>query len=59
MAQQPAFVELNELASNRVGGKILFATDDWFAVAENLLKGDKNMMNVIAAEETGHVKTWH
>ena len=22
----------------QVGGKILFATDDWFAVAENLLK---------------------
>ncbi|XP_071793743.1 allantoicase-like [Asterias amurensis] len=33
----PDFVELNDLISNRIGGKILFATDDWFAVAENLL----------------------
>ena len=38
MGQQPAFVDLNDLASSRVGGEILFATDDWFAVAENLLK---------------------
>ncbi|XP_015585513.1 allantoicase [Cephus cinctus] len=34
----PKFVELNELASESNGGKILFATDDWFANAENLLK---------------------
>ncbi|XP_072026928.1 allantoicase-like [Amphiura filiformis] len=38
MGELPHFVELNDLASERVGGKILFATDDWFAVAENLLK---------------------
>ncbi|KAF2901964.1 hypothetical protein ILUMI_04224 [Ignelater luminosus] len=33
----PKFTELNELASKINGGKILFATDDWFAQAENLL----------------------
>ncbi|XP_030054766.1 putative inactive allantoicase [Microcaecilia unicolor] len=32
------FAQLNDLASEAVGGKVLFATDDWFAVAENLLK---------------------
>ncbi|XP_038070976.1 allantoicase-like [Patiria miniata] len=36
--QLPDFLELNDLANFRNGGKILFATDDWFAVAENLLK---------------------
>ncbi|XP_074614432.1 allantoicase-like isoform X1 [Acropora palmata] len=35
---RPSFAHLNDLASNGVGGKIVFATDDWFAVAENLLK---------------------
>ncbi|KAK7072847.1 hypothetical protein SK128_007825 [Halocaridina rubra] len=36
--QKPKYAELNNLASEKLGGKILFATDDWFAVAENLLK---------------------
>lgn len=35
---RPAFAELNNLASEKLGARILFATDDWFAVAENLLK---------------------
>lgn len=35
---KPKFTELNDLASEKVGGKILFSTDDWFAEAENLLK---------------------
>ncbi|XP_040283475.1 probable allantoicase isoform X1 [Bufo bufo] len=34
----PEFVQMNNLACESVGGKVLFATDDWFAVAENLLK---------------------
>ncbi|KAJ7390709.1 hypothetical protein OS493_022788 [Desmophyllum pertusum] len=38
LSDAPAFVDLNDLSCNRVGGKILFATDDWFAEAENLLK---------------------
>ncbi|XP_012261272.2 allantoicase-like [Athalia rosae] len=37
----PRFTEFNELASKRNGGKIVFATDDWFAEAENLLKDDE------------------
>lgn len=35
---KPKFAELNNLASEKLGGKVLFATDDWFAAAENLLK---------------------
>ncbi|CAH2246258.1 probable allantoicase [Pelobates cultripes] len=35
---QPDFVQMNNLASQNVGAKVLFATDDWFAAAENLLK---------------------
>lgn len=34
----PEFVQMNNLACESVGGKVLFATDDWFATAENLLK---------------------
>ncbi|XP_018416014.1 PREDICTED: LOW QUALITY PROTEIN: probable allantoicase [Nanorana parkeri] len=34
----PEFVQMNNLACESVGGKVLFATDDWFAAAENLLK---------------------
>ncbi|GLG98316.1 AAEL014045-PA [Gryllus bimaculatus] len=32
------FTQFNDLCNETVGGQILFATDDWFAVAENLLK---------------------
>ncbi|XP_074144163.1 putative inactive allantoicase isoform X2 [Sminthopsis crassicaudata] len=34
----PNFIQLTDLASENVGGKVLFATDDFFAPAENLLK---------------------
>ena len=34
----PKFTELNNLCSGENGAKILFATDDWFAAAENLLE---------------------
>ncbi|GCC30625.1 allantoicase [Chiloscyllium punctatum] len=34
----PDFVQLNDLACETTGAKVLFATDDWFAAAENLLK---------------------
>ncbi|XP_066496398.1 probable inactive allantoicase [Tiliqua scincoides] len=34
----PDFVHLNDLACETIGGKILFASDDFFAPAENLLK---------------------
>ncbi|XP_006153583.1 probable allantoicase [Tupaia chinensis] len=34
------FTQLVDMASEAVGGKILFATDDFFAPAENLIKSD-------------------
>ncbi|CEL93556.1 unnamed protein product [Vitrella brassicaformis CCMP3155] len=37
---EPAFLSLTELSSCTVGGKVLFATDEWFAAADNLLKED-------------------
>ncbi|XP_045021117.1 probable allantoicase isoform X2 [Bubalus bubalis] len=40
VARPPDFTQLIDLASEFVGGKILFATDDFFAPAENLLKRD-------------------
>lgn len=37
----PSFTELNEISSELNGSKIIFATDDWFAPAENLLKQEE------------------
>ena len=34
----PAFMQLTDLAAERLGGKVLFATDDFFAEKENLIK---------------------
>lgn len=34
----PAFTQLTDLAAERLGGKVLFATDDFFAEKENLIK---------------------
>lgn len=34
----PDFVQLTDLASERLGGQVLFATDDFFAEKENLIK---------------------
>jgi allantoicase len=36
--EAPAFVQLTDLAAERLGGKVLFATDDFFAEKENLIK---------------------
>ena len=36
--EPPSFTELTDLAAERLGGKVLFATDDFFAEKENLLK---------------------
>jgi allantoicase len=36
--QQPAFTKLTDLAAERLGGKVLHATDDFFAEKENLIK---------------------
>ncbi len=34
----PAFAGLIDLAAERLGGKVLYATDDFFAEKENLIK---------------------
>ena len=34
----PAFTKLTDLAAEKIGGKVLFATDDFFAEKENLIK---------------------
>ena len=34
----PAFTQLTDLAAERLGGKVLYATDDFFAEKENLIK---------------------
>ena len=36
--KQPQYLQMTELANTQVGGKILFATDEWFAPASCLLK---------------------
>ena len=35
--ESPAFTALTDLASERLGGKVLYATDDFFAEKENLI----------------------
>ncbi|XP_068454812.1 allantoicase [Clinocottus analis] len=37
-AAEPDFLQSNDLACEAVGGKVIFATDEWFAPAANLLK---------------------
>jgi len=37
----PSFTELNDLSCEDIGGRVIFATDDWFAAAENLLKSEE------------------
>ena len=37
MADAPAFTQLTDVASSAFGGRVLFATDEWFAIAQNLL----------------------
>ena len=36
--EQPSFTQFTDLAAERLGGKVLYATDDFFAEKENLLK---------------------
>lgn len=38
MSDQPNFTKLTDLAAERLGGKVLYATDDFFAEKENLIK---------------------
>jgi allantoicase len=36
--QAPAFAQLTDLAAERLGGQVLYSTDDFFAEKENLIK---------------------
>uniref|UniRef100_A0A8C6UAF1 Allantoate amidinohydrolase n=1 Tax=Neogobius melanostomus TaxID=47308 RepID=A0A8C6UAF1_9GOBI len=47
------FVQCNDLASDAVGGKIIFATDEWFAPAANLLKREQPQFIASAFTEFG------
>lgn len=38
LKEPPLFSSMTDLASERLGGKVLFATDDFFAEKENLIK---------------------
>ncbi len=52
--ESPAFTQLTDLAAERLGGKILFATDDFFAEKENLIKPTRGIF--IADKYTDHGK---
>nr|XP_014350413.1 PREDICTED: probable allantoicase isoform X2 [Latimeria chalumnae] len=49
----PSFTQLNDLASETAGGTVIFATDDWFAPAENLLKREEPDFKAEAFTEFG------
>ncbi|XP_006626459.1 allantoicase isoform X2 [Lepisosteus oculatus] len=50
---QPDFLHLNNLACESAGGKVIFATDEWFAPAQNLLKRQQVEFKVDAFTEYG------
>ncbi|XP_060772134.1 allantoicase [Neoarius graeffei] len=50
---QPDFVQFNSLACETAGGKVIFATDEWFAPAQNLLKKEPAVFLASAFTEFG------
>lgn len=42
----PSFTQLTDLAAERLGGKVLYATDDFFAEKENLIKPGRGIFIV-------------
>jgi len=50
-----AFAELTDLADARLGAKVLFATDEWFATADNLLKPEEPHFDATTFCEQGKV----
>ncbi|XP_034383109.1 allantoicase isoform X2 [Cyclopterus lumpus] len=52
-AAEPDFLQSNDLACEAVGGKVIFATDEWFAPANNLLKREKPNFSASAFTEFG------
>lgn len=41
--EAPAFAQLTDLAAERLGGQVLFCTDDFFAEKENLIKPTRSI----------------
>nr|XP_020480341.1 probable allantoicase isoform X1 [Monopterus albus] len=52
-AAEPDFLSFNDLACETVGGKVIFATDEWFAPAANLLKREPPQFIASAFTEFG------
>nr|AGO86379.1 allantoicase [Sparus aurata] len=52
-AAEPDFLQFNDLACEAVGGKVIFATDEWFAPAANLLKREPPQFIASAFTEFG------
>ncbi|CAF89517.1 unnamed protein product, partial [Tetraodon nigroviridis] len=50
---EPDFLQFNDLACETVGGKVLFATDEYFAPSSNLLKGALPRFDTSAYTEFG------
>ncbi|XP_042359057.1 allantoicase isoform X2 [Plectropomus leopardus] len=50
---EPDFLQFNDLACEAVGGKVIFATDEWFAPAANLLKREPPQFIASAFTEFG------
>lgn len=52
-SSQPHFIQFNNLACETAGGKVIFATDEWFAPARNLLKREPPEFIATAFTEFG------
>ncbi|XP_076011157.1 allantoicase isoform X2 [Genypterus blacodes] len=52
-AAEPLFLQFNDLVCETVGGKVIFATDEWFAPAANLLKREPAQFIASAFTEFG------
>ncbi|XP_023250072.1 probable allantoicase isoform X1 [Seriola lalandi dorsalis] len=52
-AEEPDFLQCNDLACETVGGRVIFATDEWFAPAANLLKREPPQFVASAFTEFG------
>uniref|UniRef100_A0A3B5AAC3 Allantoate amidinohydrolase n=1 Tax=Stegastes partitus TaxID=144197 RepID=A0A3B5AAC3_9TELE len=52
-AADPDFLQFNDLTCETVGGKVIFATDEWFAPAQNLLKREPPQFVASAFTEFG------
>ncbi|CAK6978581.1 allantoicase [Scomber scombrus] len=50
---EPNFLQFNDLACEAVGGKVIFASDEWFAPAANLLKREPPQFIASAFTEFG------